>query len=336
MALALQDIFICFEMPFFALAHMRAFPWTDYDDSRLSSRVTLRHAIKTPWVCAISSTTHTPRSSTRQTFAGAAGLVGIARSTESTSMPICGTKTTKSCWLTATTTTMAALCRARAGKGSSRLALPLPLLEPAQATPSTTTLTRPWQQRTGCTLHPTGKAGCTWIPMLIRLGQPSDSQTQTPKKRLTMCRRASSCLATTTFPLSTKTRGTTTRHRSSSSCSATPTRSTTKSPAKQAEHARPSSYSSLLPSKGGLAVPCHLPHRRLWLDRWIAHLVVISRVLPGQEVQPILVAGRCCLATTRMKQTRICLCLILMTTLRQDRRLPPVPCSPAREKAGAD
>ncbi|KAJ1339863.1 hypothetical protein BSLG_005523 [Batrachochytrium salamandrivorans] len=40
-ALALQDVMICFEMPFFVWLHWYAFPWTDFDDSRLSSRVTL-------------------------------------------------------------------------------------------------------------------------------------------------------------------------------------------------------------------------------------------------------------------------------------------------------
>nr|KAJ3420877.1 hypothetical protein HK105_005048 [Polyrhizophydium stewartii] len=45
-SLALQDALICFEMPFFSWLHLYAFPWTDYDDSRLSSRLTLRYAIR--------------------------------------------------------------------------------------------------------------------------------------------------------------------------------------------------------------------------------------------------------------------------------------------------
>ncbi|KAK6099191.1 hypothetical protein MT418_8444 [Batrachochytrium dendrobatidis] len=45
-ALALQDTILCFEMPFFAWLHFYAFPWTDYDDRRLSSRVTLRYAVR--------------------------------------------------------------------------------------------------------------------------------------------------------------------------------------------------------------------------------------------------------------------------------------------------
>ncbi|KAI8593459.1 organic solute transporter subunit alpha/Transmembrane protein [Geranomyces variabilis] len=40
-ALALQDFLICLEMPFLALLHRYAFPWTDYNDRRLSSRVPL-------------------------------------------------------------------------------------------------------------------------------------------------------------------------------------------------------------------------------------------------------------------------------------------------------
>ncbi|KAH6559737.1 hypothetical protein BASA50_000810 [Batrachochytrium salamandrivorans] len=45
-ALALQDVMICFEMPFFVWLHWYAFPWTDFDDSRLSSRVTLWYAVR--------------------------------------------------------------------------------------------------------------------------------------------------------------------------------------------------------------------------------------------------------------------------------------------------
>jgi hypothetical protein len=45
-ALALQDFLLCIEMPFFAILHAYAFPWTDYDDSRLSSRVPLPHAVR--------------------------------------------------------------------------------------------------------------------------------------------------------------------------------------------------------------------------------------------------------------------------------------------------
>lgn len=46
MSLAIQDLLITLEMPFFAIYHAFAFPWTDYDDSRLSSRVLLNWAIK--------------------------------------------------------------------------------------------------------------------------------------------------------------------------------------------------------------------------------------------------------------------------------------------------
>jgi hypothetical protein len=46
MALAIQDLLITLEMPFFAIYHAFAFPWTDYDDSRLSSRLLLNWAIK--------------------------------------------------------------------------------------------------------------------------------------------------------------------------------------------------------------------------------------------------------------------------------------------------
>ncbi|RKO91525.1 organic solute transporter Ostalpha-domain-containing protein [Blyttiomyces helicus] len=45
-ALALQDFLICIEMPFFAFGHRIAFPWTDYTDSRLSSRVPLLHSVR--------------------------------------------------------------------------------------------------------------------------------------------------------------------------------------------------------------------------------------------------------------------------------------------------
>lgn len=46
MALAIQDLLITLEMPFFAIYHAYAFPWTDYDDSRLSSRLLLNWAFK--------------------------------------------------------------------------------------------------------------------------------------------------------------------------------------------------------------------------------------------------------------------------------------------------
>ncbi|KAI8915830.1 organic solute transporter Ostalpha-domain-containing protein [Gorgonomyces haynaldii] len=45
-SLALQDIILCFEMPLFAWMHYHAFPWTDYDDSRLSSRLKFWYAVK--------------------------------------------------------------------------------------------------------------------------------------------------------------------------------------------------------------------------------------------------------------------------------------------------
>ena len=46
MALELQNIILCYEMPLFAWMHYYAFPWTDYDDSRLSSRLTITYAIR--------------------------------------------------------------------------------------------------------------------------------------------------------------------------------------------------------------------------------------------------------------------------------------------------
>jgi hypothetical protein len=45
-ALALQDLLICLEMPIFSVLHAYAFPWTDYDDARLSSRVPILYAIR--------------------------------------------------------------------------------------------------------------------------------------------------------------------------------------------------------------------------------------------------------------------------------------------------
>ena len=45
-ALAIQDFLICIEMPFFAIFHAYAFPWTDYNDSRLSSRMLLLYALR--------------------------------------------------------------------------------------------------------------------------------------------------------------------------------------------------------------------------------------------------------------------------------------------------
>ncbi|KND02010.1 uncharacterized protein SPPG_02515 [Spizellomyces punctatus DAOM BR117] len=46
LALALQDFLICVEMPFLAMLHWYAFPWTDYDDRRLSSRVAFLYAVR--------------------------------------------------------------------------------------------------------------------------------------------------------------------------------------------------------------------------------------------------------------------------------------------------
>jgi hypothetical protein len=45
-SLALQDALLCYEMPLFAWMHYYAFPWTDYDDRRLSSRLTISCAIR--------------------------------------------------------------------------------------------------------------------------------------------------------------------------------------------------------------------------------------------------------------------------------------------------
>ena len=45
-ALAAQDLMICLEMPLFAIMHAYAFPWTDYDDSRLSSRLAFLFAVR--------------------------------------------------------------------------------------------------------------------------------------------------------------------------------------------------------------------------------------------------------------------------------------------------
>ena len=46
LSLVIQDLLITLEMPFFAIYHAFAFPWTDYNDSRLSSRLLLNWAIK--------------------------------------------------------------------------------------------------------------------------------------------------------------------------------------------------------------------------------------------------------------------------------------------------
>ncbi|KAJ3106968.1 hypothetical protein HDU97_005249 [Phlyctochytrium planicorne] len=45
-ALALQDLLILLEIVPLAFLHWHAFPWEDYDDSRLSSRIALPHAIR--------------------------------------------------------------------------------------------------------------------------------------------------------------------------------------------------------------------------------------------------------------------------------------------------
>jgi Organic solute transporter Ostalpha len=46
MSLALQDVILCLEMPLFSWMHYYAFPWTDYDDSRLSSRLSFLYAVR--------------------------------------------------------------------------------------------------------------------------------------------------------------------------------------------------------------------------------------------------------------------------------------------------
>ncbi|KAI8899584.1 organic solute transporter Ostalpha-domain-containing protein [Globomyces pollinis-pini] len=43
---AYQDALLCLEMPFFAWLHWYAFPWTDYDTSRLSSRLQVYYAFR--------------------------------------------------------------------------------------------------------------------------------------------------------------------------------------------------------------------------------------------------------------------------------------------------
>jgi hypothetical protein len=42
----IQDILLCLEMPLFAWMHWYAFPWTDYDDKRLSSRLLFPFAVR--------------------------------------------------------------------------------------------------------------------------------------------------------------------------------------------------------------------------------------------------------------------------------------------------
>ena len=42
----LQDTLLCLEMPLFAWMHYHAFPWTDFEDSRLSSRLLFTYAIR--------------------------------------------------------------------------------------------------------------------------------------------------------------------------------------------------------------------------------------------------------------------------------------------------
>lgn len=43
---AVQDALLCIEMPIFGWMHWYAFPWTDYEDKRLSSRLQLQFAIR--------------------------------------------------------------------------------------------------------------------------------------------------------------------------------------------------------------------------------------------------------------------------------------------------
>jgi hypothetical protein len=45
-SLALQDLILCLEMPIFAWMHYYSFPWTDYNDSRLSSRLSFIYAVR--------------------------------------------------------------------------------------------------------------------------------------------------------------------------------------------------------------------------------------------------------------------------------------------------
>lgn len=41
-----QDALLCLEMPLFAWMHWYAFPWTDYEDTRLSSRLQVYYALR--------------------------------------------------------------------------------------------------------------------------------------------------------------------------------------------------------------------------------------------------------------------------------------------------
>jgi hypothetical protein len=43
---AVQDCLLCLEMPIFAWMHWYAFPWSDYDDDRLSSRLQFVYAVR--------------------------------------------------------------------------------------------------------------------------------------------------------------------------------------------------------------------------------------------------------------------------------------------------
>lgn len=43
---ALQNVVLCWEMPLFAWMNYYSFPWTDFDDSRLSSRLTFIVAVR--------------------------------------------------------------------------------------------------------------------------------------------------------------------------------------------------------------------------------------------------------------------------------------------------
>ena len=77
MALSIQDVMICLELPLFAIMHSYAFPWTDYDDSRLSSRLLFPNAVRDvigikdviqDFYHTFSGTTFTRKSYRRQRF----------------------------------------------------------------------------------------------------------------------------------------------------------------------------------------------------------------------------------------------------------------------------
>ena len=45
-AQSIQDTLLCLEMPLFAWMHYHAFPWTDFEDTRLSSRLLFTYAVR--------------------------------------------------------------------------------------------------------------------------------------------------------------------------------------------------------------------------------------------------------------------------------------------------